>query len=89
MREEIISYRYAWDLTAKVGYIQFKLKGRGWVKEVKYTDAVEFQIIVSTLQNEKPVYIVSNKAKHYFIQTTPNDVGLDFTPALQSLFLED
>lgn len=72
---EVVQYKYAWNLTDKTGHIKIKLKNKDWSKWIKFSNECEFQIIVSTLRNEKPViYGKTNNGKYSF-QTTEEEVG--------------
>ena len=81
MIRKIKSYRYAWNLTTNTGFIQFELEGLGWRKPIRYDNAVEFHIVISTLQNETPVFLGKSRNNQFFIQTTPDEVGEDFGTA--------
>ena len=72
---EVINYKYVWDLTDRSGHLKVRLKGKSWSKWLKHTDACEFQIIISSLRNEKPIFYGKNKHGRYFFQTMEEPVG--------------
>lgn len=77
MATEIKKYQYAWNPKNKTGHLRLKFKNQEkWTKWGKWDNISEFNIIISMLQTEKPVYFVNNDSGRYF-QTSPEIVGED------------
>ncbi len=73
--KEIKTYRYAWNITDNIGHVQLKLEDGKWTKWKKHDNAMEFQIIITTLREEAPVFLKVDKYGKYYLQTTDEPVG--------------
>ncbi len=72
--KKILEYKYVWDITDNTGHLKLKLEGSNWTKWKKFENAIEFQIIISTLRDESPVFL-NKKSGKISIQTTEEQVG--------------
>lgn len=73
--KQVLEYRYAWDIKHNIGHVRLKLNDGNWTNWKRHDNAVEFQIIITTLRNETPVFLNRNKQGHVFLQTTNESVG--------------
>ena len=71
---KILEYKYVWDITNNAGHLKLKLEESNWTKWKKFDNAMEFQIVISTLRDESPVFL-SKKPGKVSLQTTEEFVG--------------
>lgn len=67
MKAEIINYRYSWNLTTKIGFVQLELAQKGWSKTIRFENPIEFQVIISILNYKKPVFLIQDSNNYYSI----------------------
>ena len=87
MKKKILSYRYAWNLSDRVGSTQFQFENAGWQKWVIFKDKTEFQILITTLKNNSPLFFVKIDQGRVILTTSSESVGKENDITLQE-FIE-
>jgi len=70
----VASYYSRWDLAEHKGRIAFFDSGNQLVDNHMFTDPAEFQVVVSMLRNEKPLWF-DTEAKHLRAGSEPAGEG--------------
>lgn len=73
-KHEILKFEYVWNIDRNEGFVKYYFDNGRKSKWIKYEDKTEFQIIIFTLINIKPIYLV-NKKEGRLLSTGIESVG--------------
>ena len=71
---EILKFEYIWNIDRNEGFVKYYFENGRKSKWISYEDKAEFQIVIFTLTNIKPLYLVNDDGDR-FLSTGVESVG--------------